>query len=77
MRVSKWGKSLALRLPAIVVEALTLREGDEIEVRIAGARVLEVSRKRDTEELVARLRKFRGRLPRDFTFDRNDVNSRR
>ena len=38
MQVSKWGNSLAVRLPAAVVDALELKEGDQIEVRIAGAR---------------------------------------
>jgi len=30
-----------------------------------------------TRELLARLRKFRGRLPRDFKFDRLEANERR
>jgi antitoxin MazE len=29
MQVAKWGNSLALRLPAAIVEALSLKEGDE------------------------------------------------
>ena len=37
MRVAKWGNSLAIRLPAAVVDALDLKEGDDIEMRIAGA----------------------------------------
>ena len=37
MQVSKWGNSLAVRLPAAVVDALELREGDHIEIRIAKA----------------------------------------
>ena len=36
MQVSKWGNSLAIRLPAAVVEALELKEGDDIEIRVAG-----------------------------------------
>ena len=32
MQVAKWGNSLAIPLPATVVEALGLKEGDEIEV---------------------------------------------
>jgi antitoxin component of MazEF toxin-antitoxin module len=36
MRASKWGNSLAIRLPATVVEALELKDGDQIEIRIAG-----------------------------------------
>ena len=34
MQVSKWGNSLAVRLPAAVVDALELKEGDQIEIRI-------------------------------------------
>ena len=30
MRIAKWGNSLAIGLPATIVEALDLREGDEI-----------------------------------------------
>ena len=44
MRVAKWGNSLAVRLPAAVVEALTLKEGDDIEIHVAGARTFEVAK---------------------------------
>jgi len=76
MQVAKWGNSLAVRLPAAVVEALTLKEGDEIEIQVAGARVFEVTKRPDARELLARLRKFRGRLPADFKFDRLEANER-
>ncbi len=76
MQVSKWGNSLAIRLPASVVEALTLKEGDDIEIVIAEERVFEVRRKPDREELLARLRKFRGTLPEDFKFNRDEANER-
>jgi antitoxin MazE len=76
MQVSKWGNSLAVRLPAAVVEVLGLKEGDEIEIHVAGTRSLEVARKPTNRELLARLRKFRGRLPADFRFDRLDANER-
>ena len=39
MRVAKWGNSLAIRLPAAVVEALELKEGDEVDVQIAIAQL--------------------------------------
>jgi antitoxin component of MazEF toxin-antitoxin module len=32
MQVGKWGNSLAIRLPAAVVESLGLKEVDEIEI---------------------------------------------
>lgn len=76
MQVSKWGNSLAVRLPAAVVEALGLKEGEEIELHVAGARSFEVVRKLSSRELLARLRKYRGRLPADFHFDRLEANER-
>ena len=76
MQVAKWGNSLAVRLPAAVVEALTLKEGDDIEIHVAGPRSFEIARRPQPRELLARLRKFRGRLPADFTFDRIDANER-
>lgn len=76
MRVSKWGNSLAVRLPASVVEALKLKEGEEIEIHMLGARSVEIGRKPGARELLARLRKYRGRLPADFRFDRIEVSER-
>ena len=76
MQVAKWGNSLAVRLPAALVEALELKEGDEIEVHIADTRQFGVARKPGREELLNRLRAFRGRLPADFKFDRSEANAR-
>jgi antitoxin MazE len=76
MQVSKWGNSLAVRLPAAVVEALDLKEGDDIEIQVAQARTFEVSKKAGPRELLARIRKFRGRLPADFRFDRLEASDR-
>ncbi|OKO83996.1 AbrB/MazE/SpoVT family DNA-binding domain-containing protein [Bradyrhizobium sp. AS23.2] len=76
MQVAKWGNSLAVRLPAAVVDALELKEGDEIEIHVAGTRQFGVARKPDRNELLERLRTFRGRLPIDFKFDRDEANER-
>lgn len=77
MLVAKWGNSLAIRLPAAVVEALGLREGDDVTLQATGPRTLEVDKTPSAAELLARLRKFRGRLPKDFKFDRLEANERR
>jgi antitoxin MazE len=77
MQVSKWGNSLAVRLPAAVVEALDLKEGDQIEISVAGRNAFEVSKAPGRRELLARLRKFRGRLPASFRFDRLEAHERR
>ncbi len=76
MQVAKWGNSLAVRLPAAVVEALGLKEGDEIEIHVADARDFAVARKPSRDDLLQRLRAFRGRLPADFIFDRDEANAR-
>ena len=76
LQVSKWGNSLAVRLPAAVVEALELKEGDRIEIRVAHGRAFEVSRDQSRERALARLRKLRRPLPAGFVFDRNDANAR-
>ena len=77
MRVSKWGNSLGIRLPAALVAALDLREGDDITLHAAGVRALEIEKTATVKQLLARLRKYRGSLPRDFKFDRLEANARR
>lgn len=76
MKVAKWGNSLAVRLPAQVVEALKLQENDEIELHVESARALAVKKVPGSNELLARLRKYRGRLPAGFKFDRLEANER-
>ena len=76
MQVSKWGNSLAIRLPVAVVKALDLKEGDDVEVVIADNRVFQLQRKLRSEDALAKLRKFRGKMPADFKFDRDDANAR-
>lgn len=76
MQVAKWGNSLAIRLPAIVVEVLDLHVGDEIQLRVAGDRELAVERTPDFEALLEKVRALRGRWPADFKFNRDEANER-
>jgi antitoxin MazE len=76
MQVARWGNSLAVRLPAAVVEALELEAGDEIEILVAGDRAFAVSRDRRKGRAIERLRRLRRALPAGFTFDREAVNER-
>jgi antitoxin MazE len=76
MQVSKWGNSLAVRLPSEVVEALKLREGDQIEIRIANTREFEVRRDPARQRALERLRRLRRPLPGGFVFDRAEANAR-
>lgn len=76
MQVSRWGNSLAVRLPATVVRALDLKEGDEIEIRIAGKRDLKVARDRSREKAMETIRRLARPLPPGFKFDREEANRR-
>jgi antitoxin MazE len=76
MQVSKWGNSLAIRLPAAVVEALKLKEGDEVEVLVAGERAFDIARDRSRERALKRIKALRKDLPPDWKFDRDDANAR-
>jgi len=79
MRVETWGDSLAIRLPADIVEAVGLKDGDELELRIAGARAVAIVRSitpEQREAALARIKEARWKLPPDWKFDRDDANSR-
>jgi antitoxin MazE len=76
MQVSKWGNSLAIRLPALVVEALALKEGDDIEIRVAGKRAFDVGRDQSRQRALENLRKLRRPFPPGFVFDREEAHER-
>ncbi len=76
MQVSKWGNSLAIRLPATVVKALELKAGDDIEIRVAGERAFEVSRDESRRRALENLRKLRRPFPPGFVFDRDEAHER-
>ena len=89
MIVTKIGDSLSVALPAEDIARLGLKEGDEVivEVRRAGE---SAARKPDPDgsypplitdpaerkAAVERVRRFRGILPDDFKFDREEANER-
>lgn len=82
-KVSKWGNSLAVRLPKKVVDALNLKDGDEVNIGFGeGAtptfevRRTEESEAERAEQAIKALRKFRGRMPAGFKFDREEANRR-
>ncbi len=76
MQVSKWGNSLAVRLPSAVVDALGLKEGDEIEISVAGKRDFRVARDRSKEKAIKQLRKTKWSFPAGFKFHRDEINER-
>jgi antitoxin MazE len=77
MKVFKRGNGLAVRLPAAIVDALGLKEGDDIDIHLADSRAtFDAVQKTNRREWVKRLRRFRGMMPADFKFDRDEANAR-
>jgi antitoxin MazE len=75
-RVSRWGNSLAVRLPAALVDRLGLKDGDEVELSPADARRIMVAPDRQADEALERLRALKWALPPGFRFDREEANRR-
>ena len=76
MQVSKWGNSLAVRLPAAVVKALELKEGDDIEINVKSERELEVKRDRSRLDAIEAMRKLAKPLPPGFKWNREELYDR-
>ncbi len=77
MQVSRWGNSLAVRLPKALVEQLGLKDGDELNVVAASNGVVEIEtradqRRRALERMAAR----RWTVPEGYRFDRDEANER-
>lgn len=76
MKVAKWGNSLAVRLPAALVEKLGLKEGDEIELAVKSERELEVSAEDTIQKRLERIRALQVPMPTGYKFDREEANAR-
>jgi antitoxin MazE len=77
MQLSKWGNSLAVRIPAAIVKALDLKEGDEITISVAGNDDFNGARDLSQEPAIERrLRQMKCSFPPGFKFDRKDANER-
>jgi antitoxin MazE len=79
MQVSKWGNSLAIRLPKGLVEELGLKEGDEVTLAKAKDGQFDVA-KRDRDaartQAILRMRERGWHAPADYKFDRDEANAR-
>jgi antitoxin MazE len=76
MRVSKWGNSLAIRIPRDVAEALGLKEGDDVALVPGEARALRLDRQLRREEALEGIKELRRPLPEGWKFDRDEANAR-
>jgi len=79
MMVSKWGNSLAVRLPKKLVEEAGLVEGDEVDVRAVDKRTLEITKVDDEERrrrFIEGMKQFDWTLPEGYKFNRDEANER-
>ena len=76
MKVAKWGNSLAIRVPKDVATALGVKEGDEVELEPGAPGIFRVRRAMTRDEAIESLRRFRGTMPADYKFDRDEANAR-
>jgi antitoxin MazE len=76
MRVSKWGNSLAVRLPKTLVDEKGLRAGDNLAVVRGPDRTLSIEKDQRRQQALNRLTDMRIPLPPDYKFDRDEANER-
>ena len=76
MQVSKWGNSLAVRLPRSLVERMKLQPGDELRIVEAGEGRIEVEKAQHREAALARMAARGWRVPEGYRFDREEANAR-
>jgi antitoxin MazE len=76
MMVSRWGNSLAVRLPKALVEQLGLAPGDELNVVEASKRQLAVEKVDRRAEFLKQMQQFRWPAPEGYKFDRDEANER-
>ncbi|MCC7268656.1 MAG: AbrB/MazE/SpoVT family DNA-binding domain-containing protein [Caulobacteraceae bacterium] len=70
MKVIRWGKDLAVRIPASVAARLDLKVGDEVKVERVSQPTLHLNSTESRREALQRLRKYRGMLPADWNAPR-------
>jgi antitoxin MazE len=76
VKIFQWGDGLAVQLPMSLVDSLGLKEGDDVEIAVAGTILPTACADADVTEVLTRLRAYRGRLPADFNFVRPQSHER-
>ena len=76
MRVSKWGNSLAIRLPKALAEDLGLKPGDELELVSATSKRVVVAKDERRRLAVERMRERAWPMPEGYVFNRDEANVR-
>jgi antitoxin MazE len=76
MQVSKWGNSLAVRLPRKLVEEIGLVPGDEIAIVEASKERIAIEKIDRRAKFLEQMEQFRWPAPDGCKFDRDEANER-
>jgi antitoxin MazE len=76
MQVSKWGNSLAVRLPKALVDEMKLSPGDEVTLVKASDREIEIEKVDRKARFLKDMEQFNWQMPEGWTFDRDEANER-
>jgi len=76
MQVSRWGNSLAVRLPKDLVKRLGLAAGDALTVVALHDGQVTLARDTRRADALARMQARKVRLPVDYRFDRDAAHAR-
>ena len=77
MKIAKWGNSMAIRIPADVVEKLGFSPNEEVEIRVTGEDSFEVNRDRRRQNAIEAIRKLAVPLPEGYKFNREELYDER
>ncbi len=76
MQVSRWGNSLAVRLPKDLVARLGLAAGDALTVVAVDDGRVTLARDTRRADALARMQARKLRLPEEYRFDRDAAHAR-
>jgi antitoxin MazE len=76
MKLARWGNSLALRIPAKLVEEMELKEGDEFRLKSFGSIAIHAHKELSRKEAMERIRAMQVPFPPDWKMTREEMNAR-
>jgi len=75
MPITKWGNSLAFRIPVNIAKAISLKEGDAVQL-LPSSDGFAISKDESKTKALGAIASFNGRLNKDFKFNRDEANER-
>ncbi len=77
MNVLKWSRGIANKFSVWVAGVFNMKVKPSVKTKVLDDSRYKTSRKSNTNESFRRLQNFRGKLPADFIWCRDDENARR